>query len=251
MAKIAYSTVINEASGKAGSVVWRKHRSGPNFSVRVSPKNPDTAAQRAVRGYLSKAAKTFEGLTPAQVAVWDAYGETITRHNPITGGTYTSTGIAAFIELTVKFLQNNPGGTIPLVPPSSEFIGDNAVISATAGTGVVTFTSTQANSAGVMTELLLQKLPNSHREPSKNGYRSMQFFAFSSGILTRNVSVPTGFYAAGYRFVKASTGQASPMVALPVQTVALSVAKGGASEASQPKAQKAMKAAKAPMKKAA
>lgn len=251
MAKVAYSTVVNEASGKAGTVVWRKHRSGPNFSVRVSPKNPDTAAQRAVRGYLSKAAKTFEGMTPAQVAVWDAYGETIVRHNPLTGGTYTSTGIAAFIELTVKFLQNNPGGTIPLVPPSSEFTGDSITVTASAGTGVVTFTASAPNSAGVMTELLLQKLPNTHREPSKNGYRSMQFFNFAVGVLTRNVSVPAGFYAAGYRFVKASTGQATPMVALPVQTVALSMAKGGAPSSAKPKAKKPAKAYKAPMKKAA
>ncbi|HRK22590.1 MAG TPA: hypothetical protein PLX06_12310, partial [Fimbriimonadaceae bacterium] len=160
-------------------------------------------------------------------------------------------GIAAFIELTVKFLQNNPAGTIPLVPPTSEFIGDSITVSASAGTGMVTFTATAPNAAGIMTELLLQPLANAHREPSKNGYRSKQFFNFSAGVLTRNVTVPAGFYAAGYRFVKASTGQATPLVALPVQTVALSLAKGGAPAAAKPKAKKALNAYKAPMKKAA
>jgi len=43
--------------GKAGNVVFVKSREGPLFKPRVSPTNPNTKNQAAVRSALTKAAQ--------------------------------------------------------------------------------------------------------------------------------------------------------------------------------------------------
>lgn len=227
MAKIAYSPLVNEVSGKMGTVVFSKAKNGPTARVKASVRNPKSAAQRAVRGYLSKAAKTFESMTPAQADVWNQYGATLTKHNPVTGETYALSGISAFVELSTKLLQFNPTATLPLTPPATEFTGDVITMTALAGTGQVTFTASAQNTLGVVTEVLLQKLPGRNRKPNPNGYTHAGFKAFMSGDLDLVVSVPAGYYAAAYRFVKANTGQESEPVALPIQTVTLSVSDDG------------------------
>ena len=228
MAKIAFSPLVNEVRGKMGTVVFTNAKNGPTARAHGSVRNPKSLAQRAVRSYLSKAAKTFKTMTTTQAAAWNAYGSTIVRHNPVTGETFTLSGISAFVELTAKLLQLNPTASIPLAPPTSEFPGDTITLTATAGTGQVTFTASAPNAIGVTTEVLLQKLPSLNRKPNPDGYTHAGWKAFFGGSLDLVVSMPAGYYAAGYRFVKTATGQASPIVTLPVQTVAFSLAADGA-----------------------
>lgn len=249
--KAKLSMAFEDLRGKDGNVVITKKRSGLTLTPHTTPRNPKTSAQSGVRRAMTLASKTYEGMTNGQVAAWEAYGATITRHNPITGKAYTSTGIAAFIELATKFLQMAPNGTIPVTPPTTEFLGDTITVTASTTPGIVTFTASAPNALGVNTEVLLQKIANGHREPSAKAYVSKGFQSFASGTLTKNVSVPAGYYAAAYRFVKIATGQATEIVTLPIQFVALSLEDGGQAEASQAAAKPA-KAAKAPeLKKAA
>lgn len=226
MAKIAYSAIVNEVRGKIGTVVFSSAKNGPTARVKAGVRNPDTGNQRAVRSYLTKAAKTFKGMTTAQADAWNVFGAAQIRHNPVTGETYRLSGISAFVELATKFLQLTPNGAIPMTPPTAEFTGDTITLTALAGTGQVTFTASAANTLGVTTEVLLQKLPSKNRKPGPDGYVHAGWKAFTLGSLDLVVSIPAGYYAAAYRFVKANTGQASPLVALPLQTVTLSMAGG-------------------------
>ncbi|MBS1712697.1 MAG: hypothetical protein JST30_00020 [Armatimonadetes bacterium] len=227
MANIAYSALVNAVRGKIGTVVFMNAKSGPTARVKAGVRNPKSLAQRAVRGYLSKAAKTFEGLTSAQADAWNAYGAGQVRHNPVTGETYPLSGISAYVELAVKFLQLTPTGTLPVTPPATDFTGDTITLTATAGTGQITLTASGASQLGVTCEVLLQKLPGRNRKPNPDGYVHAAFKLFASGSLDLVVPVPPGFYAAAYRFVKNTTGQATDLVALPVQTVTLMVEGGG------------------------
>lgn len=244
MSKIAFSAIVNDIRGKMGTDVFGRYRGGPTGRVKKAPRNPKTAAQRAIRGYLSRASKLYESFSAAQNASWEAYGATITRHNPVTGGTYTSSGITAFCELAVKFLQNNPNGVIPLTPPNSEFLGDSITLTAAPGTGKVTFSASGANSPGVVTELLLQKINSPNRKPNPNAYKSMMFKVFPTSPLTQDITVTAGYYVAAYRFVKITTGQATDLTPLNVQAVTFSV------EESEPQFEAAAPA-KSPLKKAA
>ena len=117
-----------------------------------------------------------------------------------------------------------------MTPPSAAYSGDILSIAVTTTTGSVTWTANAANAAGTKTELLLQPLKGKNRTPTAKGYRTKAFAAFAVGGLTYSVSVPTGYYAAAYRYVNLATGQATALVPLSVVTVALSLEDGGAVE---------------------
>ncbi len=219
MAKVAYSADVQEIRGKIGTNVFTRARNGATIRIRSLVRNPKTTAQRASRLYLSKAAAAYEALTPTQAAAWTAYGATITRHDPVTGGSYTLPGINAFTELAAKFLQVTPEGDIPLTPPETSFTGDDITLTAAASAGKVTFTASGPDTILTRVEMLLQHLPSQNRTPSPNGYRSKGFNAFGSSTLTKDVAVAAGWYVPAYRFVSVATGQATEMLTLPAVQV--------------------------------
>jgi len=226
--KAALSIMFEDLRGKAGSVVLQKGRSGLSVKPRVTGKNPRTPAQQAVRGYMAKAAQTYRSLTPAQLAAWQAYAQTVTHVNEVEGNSYHPAANSVFAGLAVKFLQMNPTGAVPTTPPASAFIGDSITVTAASpSAGTVVFTASGSNTLGVTTELLLQPLKSPARTPNPKDYRTKAFQAFAS-VTTKSLTVPPGTYAAAYRFVKTATGQVTPLVTLPVViTVALSVEQGG------------------------
>ncbi len=238
VANIAYGSVVEEARGLIGRVVFTRAKNGPTARIKAIVRNPRTLEQRQVRSYLSRASKAFKNLTSAQAAAWNAFGATQVRSNPVTGETYTLSGISAFVELAAKFLQVQPNGTIPLAPPTSEFPGDSVTLTATAGTGQILLSASGANALGVTTEILLQPLPSRNRKPNPKGYDSEVFRAFATGSLDQVVTVPAGFYAAAYRFVRIATGQASDLVTIPVVTVNLSLEQGDAPASSAGKSRR-------------
>lgn len=142
-------------------------RTGLYLRPRVTPKNPLTTSQTKVRAYLAKSAQTYKSLTTAQVANWEKHVSGITSINPITGKTYHPTAINEFVALSSKFLQVSPSGAIPADPPTSSFAGDTNSLTATAGTGTITFTATAPNAANVKTELLLQPLASKNVKAQK------------------------------------------------------------------------------------
>ena len=225
--KAQLSMAFEDLAGKDGSVVARRSKNGVILTPYVIPRNPNTNAQETIRGYFGKGARAFRALNNTQVAQWQTYAETLTFRDPVTGKTYHPTDIAAFQQLAVRFLMANPTGTIPVTPPATPYLGDSITVTATPSAGKVTFTASAANSLGTKTELLLQKLKGSHYNPTEGGYRSKAFVSFTAGSLSADVVVPPGYYAAGYRFVNTTTGQATEMVPIGVHQVTLSLEAGG------------------------
>ncbi|HRF60476.1 MAG TPA: hypothetical protein PLH94_11270 [Fimbriimonadaceae bacterium] len=225
--KAELSMAFDNLRGKAGTVVISGSRSGLIVKPRVQPRNPRTAAQEQVRANLTTASQLFKNFTPVQLANWKTYAASITKTNPVTGKTYNPTPLAAFVGLATKFLQANPNGTVPLTPPTADFNGDKISVTATGGSGKITFTASAPNSAGVVTELLLQPLKSRNRTPSTIGYRSKAFVVFASGSLSAIVNVPAGWYAAGYRVVNSATGQDTKLIPLTVNQVTFAVEEGG------------------------
>ncbi len=217
MANVAYSADIQDLRGKVGTNVFSKARSGSTVRIRTSGKNPRTPAQSAVRLNLAKASAAYKSLTLPQITAWQTYAASQTKHNPVTGKSYTPSANTVFVGLASKFLQINPTGTIPVTPPAASFVGDTIAATAAGAVGQVTFTATAANAANVKTELLLQPLKSRTRAPGAKGYRTKAFVAFTAGPgLIFNVVVPAGFYAPAYRFVNTTTGQETPLITLPI-----------------------------------
>jgi hypothetical protein len=227
MAKTTLGPVFRKASGKLGNVVIVRSREGTVIRELVIPRNPQTPAQIAVRTALKKSAQAFETFNAAQEAEWERYAQREAERDDVTGKVTNPTAINAFVGLAAKFLQVTPNGTIPLTPPATDYNGDSVTVTATAGTGKVTFTASGPNTAGTRTELLLQPLASRNRNPQKKGYRTKAFVSFVPGTLSFDVTVPPGWYAAAYRFVNVATGQDTRLVEVPVVQVALAVSGSG------------------------
>ena len=219
MARAAYSPAIQGLSGKAGSTIYTKGYSGPIAKAYVVGEDPHTAAQMAMRHWMALSAAAYRNLTVAQAGAWEVYAASVTRHNTATGKVYHPTAYNAFNALTVKFLQANGGGAVPVAPPGFAFVGDTLAVTAAGLSGSVKFTAGGANRANVTTEILLQGLPSPRRKPHPDKCRTKAFVPFSAGTLNFSVTVAPGWYAPAYRFVNAATGQMTPLFALPIVQV--------------------------------
>lgn len=104
-------------------------RSGPAVRRRPHYKRPTSPAQQGAADRMGLASKAWASLGAAQAEAWHRYAETQIRHNSIDGEAYAMTGNTAFIALATKFLQVNPGGEIPTMPPVAGFVGDDVLVS--------------------------------------------------------------------------------------------------------------------------
>lgn len=231
MAKLKRTVIVGGLSGSSGPVNFKLTKDGTIVSERATPTNPNTAAQEAARARFTISAQTFKGFSPTTETSWKNYGSTLERSDRVTGGRKQVTALNAYMKLACKFLQVNNGGTPPTTPPTTPFNGDSIAVSATAGTGKVTFTATAANSAGTKTELLLQPLASPLRNPKPKGYRTQKFVTFIGGGLSSDVNVGPGYYAAAYRFVNTTTGQETALVPIGVAQVTLALESGSSAEA--------------------
>lgn len=213
MSNVAFTPVVGDVRGKVGNTVFAAARSGPTIRLRVKPVNPRSAAQTAVRAALTAAARSFEGMTAANVALWETYAAGITKVNPVSGASYHPSAIAAFMALATKFLQITPGGTIPQTPPATPFDGDTITVAVTETANTLVYTASNSNEADAQTECLYQLLAGPNRKPSPDAYKSGGFLdAVSPGSLVKNITVPVGWYSCAYRFVKDTTGEQSGLV---------------------------------------
>jgi hypothetical protein len=118
--------------------------------------------------------------------------------------------------LAIRFLQVNPQGTIPRLPPATPFAGDGLVVSVEGLEGAVRFGASQPHLPDVTTELLVQRLLSVHRRTYLERYRTQGFHAFGPPL---ELPLRTGLYACTVRFVRVSTGQATRLVELEVVEV--------------------------------
>lgn len=226
MAKLKRTVLVGGLSGSSGPVTFKLTKEGTIVSERSTPTNPNTPAQQAARARFTTAARTFRNFTQAQEEAWSVYANTLEGLDRVTGSNESYSAINAYIKLATKYLQVNPGSTPPVNPPTTAFVGDNFVVTATAGTGKVTFTASGSNSANTKTELLLQPVASRLRNPQRNGYRTKAFVSFGSGNSTFSVNVPPGWYATGYRFVNTKTGQTTEVQPINVSQVTFAVSQG-------------------------
>jgi hypothetical protein len=109
------------ASGKLGGIVASHNRNGSYLRKHVIPVQPRTAAQSAGRNQLAGFSAAFKALTAAQIAGWNALGNTVTLKSKL-GTTYNPTGQQLFVSCNrhlasigiTTLLTTAP--TIPSVP---------------------------------------------------------------------------------------------------------------------------------------
>lgn len=71
MAKIKFGMMMTDARGKLGGQVFSKNRSGSYVRTKVTPVNPQTAAQMASRQLLGSLSTGWNALTLATIMAWN------------------------------------------------------------------------------------------------------------------------------------------------------------------------------------
>ena len=106
MAKIKFGMMMTDARGKLGGQVFSKNRAGAYIRTKVTPVNPQTISQAAVRGNLATLSSGWNSLTAEQIAQWNNSVEDW-QSTDIFGDIKKPTGKNLFVKLNINLLNNN------------------------------------------------------------------------------------------------------------------------------------------------
>jgi len=70
--KIKFGALVVDGRGKIGGHVASKNRGGAYLRTKVTPVNPQTSFQNAVRNRLTAFAQAWRGLAASQRAAWNS-----------------------------------------------------------------------------------------------------------------------------------------------------------------------------------
>lgn len=147
--KVKFGSLITDGRGKIGGHVLSKNRGGAYMRTKVTPINPQTAAQSAVRGTLTEFSQGFRALTTSQIAAWNSAVQNF-QATDIFGDIKKPSGINLFVKLNANLV--NAGVTTPLTDPPGLTTSPTFVhFSATAAAGTpalsIVFTPTPVPTA--------------------------------------------------------------------------------------------------------
>lgn len=138
--------MVGQLSGKAGSTVASRNRSGSYFRTRNIPKLVQNAATTAVRNNFTVNSQAYRQIEEAQRSAWAALGNSIVRKNSL-GGAFHLTGLQAFQSIN----RNLEALSLPSVADAPFFDSAEGLTSLTAtiaaGSPETTAITTGANSA--------------------------------------------------------------------------------------------------------
>lgn len=71
MAKIKFGMIVTDGRGKLGGQVFSKNRSGSYIRTKVTPVNPQTTIQQAVRASFGAFSQAWSGLSASTILAWN------------------------------------------------------------------------------------------------------------------------------------------------------------------------------------
>lgn len=106
MAKIKFGMMMTDARGKLGGQVFSKNRAGAYIRTKVTPVNPQTAAQAQVRSNLATLSTGWNALTAEQIAQWNSSVEDWASTD-VFGDIKKPTGKNLYVKLNVNLLNSS------------------------------------------------------------------------------------------------------------------------------------------------
>lgn len=109
MARIKYSPIVSEVSGSVGDATFAKWKGQSYIRARVTPSNPKTAAQTAVREAMKETVALWQALTDDMQGYFGAgvSGESLSGYN-------------SFVKRNRTAIQQDEGLTGPKRPPGTD-----------------------------------------------------------------------------------------------------------------------------------
>lgn len=126
MAKVKFTAIVADMRNKLNGSVFARNRGGAYVRTKVTPLNPQTAAQVGARSLLTSLAQDFRSLTQEEIAAWNS-ATTQWQTTDIFGDSVSPTGLALYVRLNANI--SNAGGTLLTTPPSP--VGASALTSVT------------------------------------------------------------------------------------------------------------------------
>lgn len=173
MALIKLGNAVQDARGTLNGSVFSRNKGGAYMRTKVSPVQPNTAAQRAVRANFASNSKMWSGILSApQRAAWVAYATTYPYSN-VFGDASVLTGLAMLMAKNQVLLQT--GHAVIQDPPVDNSVDPIPVptaLSASSVTGDIGF-ATPAEAAAADTWYYIFMTPQLPvgQNPSESRYR--------------------------------------------------------------------------------
>jgi len=219
MAKVRTSLIAPGVSGTLGNVVFVQGPVGTIVRSRPERRRAVSPAQSLARQRMGRVAAIYRSLTPAEADAWRAYARSLNPNEAESGVNQGPSGQQIFNAYGLKILQIDPSAAIPILPPSGPFFGDGIQVTASAVEGGIQFVASAANRPGIVTELLVQRLPSAQCRTYLSRYRTAGFAAFAAAGEGSFVEVSRGVWAVGVRFVEAATGRMMGVIEIGVVDV--------------------------------
>jgi len=135
--KAKFGMIVVEGRGKLGGHVASRNKSGSYFRTKVTPTNPRTSFQTAVRNLFALLSQEWRTLTAAQITAWNAAVANFLGTN-IWGDSETKSGKTLFQKLNgnldvlgAAHLASPPIPEGAVGPNTLSFVADNSANSLT------------------------------------------------------------------------------------------------------------------------
>lgn len=177
MALVKFGAGVSEMRGKEGGVIYSRNAFGSYIKTKVSPVNPNSLKQQAVRSLMGNLAQLWATLTAGEQAAWETLGAQVTRINRF-GDSLTYTGFSLFMRLNRNL--SNLGVSAITVAPSLVTMPDLAIASLTVAlTGTSMSLAFSPSTPGATFTLVVYVTPLIYtgRKFVKNFYRLVGFYA--------------------------------------------------------------------------
>lgn len=223
--KIKWGALVTDGRGKIGGQVASKNRSGAYMRNKVTPSNPQTAAQSGVRARLASYSSAWRALTQAQRDAWNAAVASFSRTN-VFGDIVNPTGKNLYTGLNQNLV--NIGESAISVPPAVAAVEEPTISSvafedATVAADV-TIELDSANSAQHYLVFASEQVSQGVGY-FKNKYRQLAVHDGSSGT---TIDITTEYEA---RFGTPVVGQKASFKVVPVVTASGQAGVGAAEAA--------------------
>jgi len=96
--KMKFGAIVVDGRGKIGGHVASKNRGGAYLRTKVTPSNPQTGYQAAVRNRLTSFSQGWRALTAAQIAAWNSAVDNYAKTD-IFGDIKQPTGLNLYVKL--------------------------------------------------------------------------------------------------------------------------------------------------------
>ena len=191
--KMKFGAIVVAGSGKIGGHVASRNRGGAYLRTKVTPVNPNTGSQAAIRNRLSTLSTAWKGLTSAQITAWNNAVAAF-KKTDIFGDVQNPSGFNLYQRLNNNLNRIGEASiSTPPLPVSLPVIETAVAAQANAGATTITFTNDP-----VVTDSVVEVSATAAQSPGKNFVKSEFRIIGNMPALVAHVATLTTLYNAKF-----------------------------------------------------